>query len=792
MRVLVSFILLIFGANAVLAQLSEKRARFHHRYVDSSGVYIDSLPTPDDSVFVKGKDYDLTGVNDKGDEKGLKIFDNLTLNLSLAVGDEEDRQMGTFKRGTFWVINNVTKIATLTFWNPELGSNHYFFNGEVFRNDLKIIKSLYTDKGYYDAEIVKYTAQLSEDKSSIKIKIFIREGPPTVLLEDPVVKIVSLTPVVDFKRELESKNLVSQTYVQKGVPLDRSIIDASKAVIQRIFSQNGYISAEVSEKIDTAGFGEHKAKLTYMVIPGRYAVFGKTTVAGNYYKDNLAKGEVVDTTKKIVEDYVILRKVRYRQGRSFNPDRLNLSIGQVNGLGVFRSVKPIIIQKRYDLDSTILRPKAALDSVRHQAENRLNDKNVNLWAYGVPVDTLDIAMTVSDRKEKNLKPGIGITNEQADLPEGDRSSFRFLNLQATWQAKNFMGGARKLQISGQLSKGFTTNRFFANYMLAKISYRQPSFKIPLWDDADNDLLTTVSGERNNTFAYDFVKYEVTPTFFRQITGSISFNITPLALTKITTLRKPMLLPGQQPIENVLTTNSRTGLTFNTSDDFFYPSKGLLVYLTGDFAGFVLPSDLKYMKLNLDNRKYFGFTKRFTMAVRARAGTVVLYSKGKSIPPSELFYGGGPNSVRSWGIKELSIVTEDTSGSPLNFSGGNSIIEGGVEFRYTIFTARDPSEAILGMDLALFYDVGQVWENYNFKNISHKDGEKLPNSVAHAVGAGTRIRTLIGPIRVDIGFKLQDPKNLKVLDRDGNVVNISKTRSSQISRIALQITLGQPF
>ncbi|HNO09879.1 MAG TPA: BamA/TamA family outer membrane protein, partial [bacterium] len=133
-----------------------------------------------------------------------------------------------------------------------------------------------------------------------------------------------------------------------------------------------------------------------------------------------------------------------------------------------------------------------------------------------------------------------------------------------------------------------------------------------------------------------------------------------------------------------------------------------------------------------------------------------------------------------------------NGGTLTYGGGNSIMEAGVEFRYLLYKARDPNEAILGMDLAAFADYGKVWERYDFKNNSY-NGKRLPAMPVAAVGLGTRIRTLIGPLRVDVGYKLQDVSKLKVLNASGTAVEaITRANAKKISPIALQVTLGQAF
>jgi outer membrane protein assembly factor BamA len=420
-------------------------------------------------------------------------------------------------------------------------------------------------------------------------------------------------------------------------------------------------------------------------------------------------------------------------------------------------------------------------------------KDVDVDEFGVPVDTLNITMAVNERKEKIIKPGLGITTDFTDLPESEQrglSNLPFLALQVTWQSRNFMGGARKLEVSAKVSKGFVSDKFFANYMQAKITFRQPSFILPFTKDAENDLLLTLSGERNNTLAFDELNYEVSPTFIRQLTRQLNMSLTPLAFTKKVLLRTEA---SDNTDKNFFTTNSRLGFTYNSSNDFFYPNTGFLIYANSDFAGFLLPSDLKYLKLNFDNRKYFGLTRRITMALRLRIGSDIPYYVGQTktqIPVSEQFYGGGPNSIRGWGIKELGVIEEDTSGGPrLTYLGGNSILETGIELRYNLYVSRNPNDVISGMDLAGFFDYGNVWTEHNFKNFS-KD---LPVQPVAAAGIGTRIRSLVGPVRIDVGYKLINIRKLKVRDVDTQQIRtITKSGAKKIIPFAFQITLGQPF
>ncbi len=790
----------LFFAGLFLA--SEARAqpqplhegRFRGEYVDSTGALLDSLPMLDDSVFVTGNQYRFASIDAKGEETGLSVFDDLTLNLSLSVGEEEDRELGFPARTGSWLARFVVRVATLSVWSPNWGGNRYFFSNEILKEDLRRILSLYQNQGYFEARIVCYRARFSADRRYLAITIYIEEGQPTTLAGDPTIGVHSSYAVVDPRDDLDDARILEKLLTRKGDRLVRDNIDASKSTIQQIFGEHGYPNAEVKDVVDTATAGPRLARVHYDVYPGRYTVFGRTRVAGNYYR--IQTGQAVDTTRRIVEDQVILRKIRYREGRPYSPERLSLSVGEINGLGVFRSVKPALTTRRGAVDSSLIVDRqelqALLDSLRQYRNGRLTVPRSRVDRYGVAVDTLDVSINVAERKERSIKPGIGFTTDFRDLPKSEKdkglSTLPFFAFQISWQSKNFFGGARKLQVSGQVSKGFQKDAFFANYMQAKVTFRQPSFRIPLTRNYNSDLVLTLSGERNNTAAFDVVKYEASPTLVWQISRPLGLSLTPLSFTQ-QRLRSVTAAYDTTSLKNFFTTNTRVGVTINTTQDFFYPSQGFLIYFITDFAGFLLPSDLKFWRVSLDNRRYFRLSGRATLAVRARAGTIIPYrtDKGKTvIPASEQYYGGGPNSIRGWGVKELGIISETVD--RLTYSGGNSILETGIEFRYNLYTERDPSEVISGMDVAGFVDMGQVWTEYSFRN----KPSGLPNEPYYAVGGGIRLRTLIGPVRVDVGYKLVDPKSLTVIGTDGQPTKIDPKLAKDLSRIAIQVTLGQAF
>ena len=129
-----------------------------------------------------------------------------------------------------------------------------------------------------------------------------------------------------------------------------------------------------------------------------------------------------------------------------------------------------------------------------------------------------------------------------------------------------------------------------------------------------------------------------------------------------------------------------------------------------------------------------------------------------VPGSERFFAGGDTSVRGYALDRLGIPfkTIDTNGFP---TGGNAVIVLNAELRVPV---------IGGLGAVGFMDAGQV-----FNRVSDFDfGQIKPTA-----GMGLRYQSPIGPIRVDLGFKL---------DR-GRLPNGEQERLTE-----LHISLGQAF
>ena len=127
-----------------------------------------------------------------------------------------------------------------------------------------------------------------------------------------------------------------------------------------------------------------------------------------------------------------------------------------------------------------------------------------------------------------------------------------------------------------------------------------------------------------------------------------------------------------------------------------------------------------------------------------------------LPASERFYAGGDTTIRGYAL--------DSVGTPETISPNGFPIGGGAEI---ILNAelRIPVRGKIGA--ALFVDGGNVFAQVGDLSLGELRG---------SVGLGGRYRSPIGPIRVDVGFKL-DRRTI-----NGNLE----------PRYAIHLSIGQAF
>jgi len=174
-----------------------------------------------------------------------------------------------------------------------------------------------------------------------------------------------------------------------------------------------------------------------------------------------------------------------------------------------------------------------------------------------------------------------------------------------------------------------------------------------------------------------------------------------------------------------------GLAFDSRDNVFSPTRGILLTGSSSIAGGAFGGDKDFWQFQSRGSKYFPLWRNSVLEFMIRMGLADSYGDTEDIPIYERFFVGGANSIR--GYEERSVGPIDLfSKDPL---GGDSLLVGNIEYTYPILDF---------LRVACFYDVGNVWRKLSdVGNGGFKSG----------FGFGLRINTPIGPIRLDYGIPL---------------------------------------
>lgn len=174
-----------------------------------------------------------------------------------------------------------------------------------------------------------------------------------------------------------------------------------------------------------------------------------------------------------------------------------------------------------------------------------------------------------------------------------------------------------------------------------------------------------------------------------------------------------------------------GLTYDSRDSVFNPTKGYFLSGSLECAGGPFSGDKDFFKFFGRASKYFPLFRGSVLEFMGRMGLADPYGDSKEIPIYERFFAGGAYTIRGYEERKVGPIDTATK-DPL---GGESMLIGNIEYTYPLFDF---------LRAAVFFDTGNVWKkmndlgNGNFKS---------------SFGLGVRIKTPIGPIRLDYGIPL---------------------------------------
>ncbi len=612
----------------------------------------------------------------------------------------------------------VTTQSTLARRLLRVIGQRYCADSVVVNEDVARLLLFYDARGFTGTKVESDMA--ADGAEGLIVTFRIREGAP-VVIDSLAINGLDI-PI----RERIVRNLP----LREGSRLDRDSLQAMRDGIARRLRNEGYPTAEVFRNVDTDTSGH--AVVWFDAVPG--------------------------PRMRIDSVHVVVESQRGREigiPASAARQALGLRTGQYFSEQTLESVKRAMY-----LSEAYRHVDVAVDSAT------LSD--------GDSLVQINIRLVEGDLRASRLSIGWG--------------NFECLRLRGSLTTLNLARGLRRLDVTGRLSRigaGVPFNvadglcygevrkdrrSDTLNYYVSA-SYSQPA----LFGRRTLPSLTVFSERR---FEY--------PTYVRDVPFGLGASL------QRPSARYPMTFSYQieygattaQPAyfcavfnacdaetARTLQQKRRTGIAGwavanNRQDNLLNPTRGHSIRADVRHASGIVGSDslLRFTKGTLDGTVIYSLSSSAVLVARLRAGTVLgsrfsFTERAEFVPPQERLYAGGPNSVRGFGQNELGPIvyvvarydTVVTGGVttfevapnqpllPLQPTGGDNLIVANAELRIT-----SPIYPEL-LQYALFADAGEVW---NRNSASVNAGLKR---LKVTPGAGVRVFTPIGPLRVDLAM-----------------------------------------
>jgi translocation and assembly module TamA len=434
---------------------------------------------------------------------------------------------------------------------------------------------------------------------------------------------------------------------RRGAPAGTAVIRDAASAAVEGWRNEGHAKARIDDERLVARHRESRLSARLGVEPGPKLSFGTVAVTGN----------------RDVRTGRILTIAGLEEGRTYDPAEIERATRRLRRTGSFRSV--------------------TID----EAE-----------AIG-PNSTLPLTIGVVEQTPRRF--GFG----------AEYSTVEGLGLSAFWLHRNFLGGAERFRVDGEIA-GLTGETGGTDYS-ASVRYERPATP-----RADVDLFAEIGYEKLDEPSFTSETGEFTLGFTRYATDDliVTFGLGYL-YSDVTDAF------GQQTY-SLLTLP--LGATYERRDNQLDPNDGYFIDLeVTPFHGLSGTSDGGQVVLDARGYESFGQDEGTTIAARVQLGSLFGPALSES-PPIYRFFSGGGGTVRGQDYQSLAV---DLGGGQQ--SGGRSFLGLSAELRQQVTE---------NIEVVGFADWGYIGDE-SFPDFS--------DETHSGAGLGLRYQTGIGPIRFDV-------------------------------------------
>ena len=609
----------------------------------------------------------------------------------------------------------------------------------------------YQEKGYARAKVdVTFETTAHEELVAFAIE----KGERWTISSLKVAGAVSLPPKDVFGAlQMRPRGLLeSGRYVDGDAAADRDALEA-------LYRANGFRYARVSPPVVTEGASRDTLDVMFKVEEGLRTIVATRSVAGI----------------KTVPEATLLPKLAVKSGLPYSESAVSDDAALLQSLYVdrgyvdakvessvrFREPVPpegeraevtytVTEGQRVTFGKTILRGNRRTKPFI--VEDRLANKE------GSPFSLTKLIETQQNLARLGIFQKIEVSTFPTDPETMSRAVVVTVSEARPWSITYAIGGEYQPQspgpdLSARLSLGLSYNNLFGRALEVsgegRISNRDPRIILSARDRSlfGGRIPVSVAAYRTSDFFSDIL-VKRTGTFLQvEYRPSTSLRT---GLRYQYELVDPSSDPGlgadQRANQPSRISSIAGGVTWDRRDDPLNPRSGTFLAADVKYAFPFLAADADFVKTLLQAALYRPYgTTRLVFSVRGgiiwnrqecppelqAAGTC---SANLIVPVPERLFAGGSSTHRAFPRDNLGIPGETLNANGVGVGGTTELIAN-AEWRIPVAS---------GFEVALFFDIGNVWAEPSNVNLSQ---------LRSGAGLGLHYQTPVGPIRLEYGLKL---------------------------------------
>jgi len=647
-------------------------------------------------------------------------------------------------------FSKIRYYNTRTLLNKMKIKKDKFLDNKILKDDINTIEDLYKKKGLTQVK-VDVESFIDDTTNKASLHFIIREGFKVKI------KRIYIYGNIAYPDKKIIKVMKSRwVWLFGSGLLKEDVLEQDMTAIQSFYEQNGFLDTKAAYQIEPLYQGLVNVNVT--VQEGRRYYVGDVSFLGNAilsdydiksHIKNLKEGNFF-SHEKMEEDVGNIREAYFDRGyisvlveesTSFNTTTAKVDVKINIKEGKLAYINKIKIQGNAHTRDIVIRrelrmyPGDQFDGTKLRlSKQRLKDLGY-FEDVGYDIedttqeDFKDLVVQVKEAKTGSFSFGGGYStvDKLVGFVEVEQKNFDISN----WSS--FTGGGQDLRLRAQI--GSSQRNFL-------LSFTEPwIFDHPISAGFDGYYTENLK-DGSTGFSYD----QKTAGGDLRLGKSFNDNLSVGSVYRLEQIKISNLDSGvSSALAEQAGTSLVSSLGFSVTNDYrdskLSPTRGWAITNNADLAGGPLGGDKNFYRLQTSGEYFYPIKIHdvtTVIEVSGRTGIVQPYPKTSDVPIFERYFTGGQDSIR--GYDERTVGPRDLNTN--DAIGGEALLLGSVEYTVPII------EIIKG---AVFFDTGNVWDKVrNYGTGGLKSG----------TGVGLRVKTPIGPIKLDYGIPLSNEPGKK--------------------------------